>query len=218
VETQRQTPEDNLCEAIRQQAEIQTEEILRRAQEHAAGLIASAEIEADKSRRAVISAAEIEAARRREMILATVPIEVNRERSTQLGALLQAIFEKARHKLVARLDYDYRSCLVALAAEALGRMTGDAFVVKLSPRDRVTYGKGLAEEIARKVDCPPGRISLAEDSDITDGGLVVHDVEGRQFWDNRLPQRLERMWPELRRQIAVRTGLVAENAGTGGKA
>jgi vacuolar-type H+-ATPase subunit E/Vma4 len=56
-----------------------------------------------------------------------------------------------------------------------------------------------------------------EDPGITDGGLVVQDAEGRRVWDNRLPQRLERMWPELRRQIAVRTALVAENAATEGE-
>ena len=217
METLRQIAESNLCEAILREAESQGDEIIRRAKAQAAGLIAQAEAEADKSRREKLAVAEAEAARRREAVLATVSIEASRERSARVAALTQTIFEQARHRLVARLDYDYRACLVDLAAEALGQMHDDAFVVRLSPADRVTYGNGLAGEIADRVKHRAGSISFVEDPSITDGGLVVQDAEGRRVWDNRLPQRLERMWPELRRQIAVRTALVAENAATEGK-
>lgn len=217
METQRQIAESNLCEAILREAKSQGDEIIRRAKEQAARLIAQAEAEADKSRREKLAAAEAEAARRRGAVLATVSIEASRERSAQVASLTQTIFEQARGKLVARLDYDYRACLVALAAEALGQMPGDAFVVRLSPGDRVMYGNGLAGEIADRVKHRAGSIKFVEDPGITDGGLVVQDAEGRRVWDNRFPQRLERMWPELRRQIAVRTALVAENAATEGK-
>ena len=37
-----------------------------------------------------------------------------------------------------------------------------------------------------------------------------------EIWDNRLLSRLERLWPELRRQIAIRTSLVEKSKPTGG--
>jgi vacuolar-type H+-ATPase subunit E/Vma4 len=97
-------------------------------------------------------------------------------------------------------------------------MAGEAFVVKLSPADRAGYGAGLAEEIARRVGRAPLSITLSDETTITSGGLIVQDTEGRQVWDNRFVPRLERLWPELRRQIAVQTALVATSGSTGGGA
>lgn len=216
MEAQRQTPETNLCEAILREATSRAEEIILRAKAQAAELIAQAESDAENTRREERAAAEAEAACRREGILAAVPIEASREHGSRVALLAQTIFEQARQKLVARQDYDYRASLVALAAEALSFMPGDAFVIRLSPRDRAALGKGLATEIADRACLRPENISLEDDPAITDGGLVVQDAEGRRVWDNRLPQRLERMWPELRRQIAVRAAWVAENPAAGG--
>jgi vacuolar-type H+-ATPase subunit E/Vma4 len=47
------------------------------------------------------------------------------------------------------------------------------------------------------------------------GGVIVHDAAGRQVWDNRLAPRLERLWPELRRQLAAQTGLLSPGESTG---
>jgi vacuolar-type H+-ATPase subunit E/Vma4 len=46
-------------------------------------------------------------------------------------------------------------------------------------------------------------------------GVIVEDAEGRQMWDNRFLKRLERMWPELRRHIAVQVSFVP-GTGSGG--
>ncbi|HEU5396435.1 MAG TPA: hypothetical protein VFV81_04655, partial [Verrucomicrobiae bacterium] len=45
---------------------------------------------------------------------------------------------------------------------------------------------------------------------VTGGGVIIESADGFQVWDNRLPSRLRRLWPELRRQIARRLGLVTE--------
>ena len=88
------------------------------------------------------------------------------------------------------------------------------FVVKLSEADQTILGDGLAEEIARRV----GRsvsITILHEEDIIGGGVVIEDAEARQVWDNRLLKRLERLWPELRRQIAVEASFVPKT-GSGG--
>jgi vacuolar-type H+-ATPase subunit E/Vma4 len=218
VETQRQTPETNLCKAILREATSRAEETILRAKAEAAKLIAQAEAEAEKTHREKLADAEAEATRRRGGILAAVPIEANREHWSRVALLAQTILEQARQKLVARRDYDYRASLVALATEALSFMPGEAYVIRLSPADRAALGNSLAGEIAERTCHRPENIALEDDPAITQGGLVVQDAEGRRVWDNRLPQRLERMWPELRRQIAVRAAWVAENPAAGGQA
>ena len=55
----------------------------------------------------------------------------------------------------------------------------------------------------------PLNLTISTDAAITDGGLILQDAEERHLWDNRLSARLGRLWPELRRQIAIRTSLVA---------
>ena len=67
-----------------------------------------------------------------------------------------------------------------------------------------------------RIDGQSGEIAIVADAAMTDGGAIVQDAVGGQVWDNRLLARLARLWPELRRQIAVRAGLVVERAPTGG--
>jgi hypothetical protein len=91
-------------------------------------------------------------------------------------------------------------------------MAGNAFVVKLSPADYGTFGRDVNSGMkARLGQSSQVNFTLAADTTLTEPGVVIEDVEGRQVWDNRLSVRLERMWPELRRQIAFSAGLVSEN-------
>jgi vacuolar-type H+-ATPase subunit E/Vma4 len=89
--------------------------------------------------------------------------------------------------------------------------------VKLLAADRIALGDGLAEAITTRLGRSPLSITISDDPAIADGGVMVQDAQGRQAWDNRLPARLKRLWPELRRQIAIRTLLVVENSMPGGR-
>ncbi len=208
-----------LCAAILAEARRESEEILRRAQQEAEALRAKAKAEADTARQERLNLARAEAARRKDLILATVPVEANRMRAARIEALLQSIFAEIRRRLLERDGFDYRDTLIALAVEAISRMAGEAFVVKLSPADHAALGEGLAGEIAQGLrPSQPLSITLADEPAITEGGLILQDAGGFQIWDNRLPVRLERLWPELRRQIAVHTSLLSENRPAGGGA
>lgn len=206
-----------LCAEILAEAQRQSEAILHRARGEAEALLARAVADLEKTRQDRLSAVRAEAARRTELILAAVPVEAARLRAARIEAVLQSIHEEVHRRLLARDGFNYRETILRLAVEAVSRMVGSAFVVKLSPSDRVTLGKGLAEEIARRIErSPPLIITISDEPAITEGGLIVQDAEGRQVWDNRLPMRLERLWPELRRQIALRTSLAAKNNPAGG--
>jgi vacuolar-type H+-ATPase subunit E/Vma4 len=206
VTTPSQQPQDALCAEILADARREGDEIVHRARQEAEALLAKAAADAAKTRQERLDAARAEAARRRELILATVAVEANRMRSSRVEKVLQSIHNEISRRLVGREGFDYRQTLITLANDALSRMSGDAFVVKLSPADRAAFDDTLTKSLSR-------RAQIVEDAAITGGGVVVETADGRQVWNNRLPARLERLWPELRRQIAVHAGLVPKTGG-----
>jgi len=206
-----------LSEEILAQAGRECDEILRHAQQESESLLAAGEAEAGKIRQEKLDAAHAEAARRSELILATVPVETGRLRSARLEAILEKIREEARRQLLAR-NFDGHETVIILATEAISRMAGAGFVLKISVADHAAYGGKLAAEIAQRTGRSPLNLTIIGDPAVAGGGVIVQDADGLRIWDNRLLSRLERLWPELRRQIAMRTGLVSQNAPTGGTA
>ena len=193
------------------------DETLRRARQDAESLLATATAEADKIRLEILNAARAEAVRRSELTLATVPVEAGRLRTARIEAILENIHEAARRELSSRCSERHET-IVALAAEAIGRMPGTDFVLKLSAADHAALGDKPAGEICRRSGRSSLKLAIAADPAVADGGVIVQDADGLRIWDNRLLSRLERLWPELRRQIAVRTALVRKNERTGGAA
>lgn len=216
MEKPAQSSQDRLCAEILDEARQESEKLARHARAQADALLMQAREESERLRQERLAQAKSEAERKAELILATVPTEAQRQRSAGIEALLQTIFEQARQQLASRQGFDYRETLIALATEAIEHMVGDSFVVKLSAADRVAFGKSLTEEIPRRFARSSLRITISDEPTITEGGLMVQDDSDRQLWDNRLVSRLERLWPELRRQIAVRTGLVSGGSTAGG--
>ena len=197
---------DVLREEILADARQQAAQIIDGARQEAEALLAKATDEAQKKRLELLDAARSEAARRTELAMLTVPVETARRRSARMETLLRSIYDAARGQLLARAGVDYREPIFMLAADAVNQMSGNAFVLRLSPQDRAALNAGFTEEVARRVGRSPLTFSLVEDPAVAEGGLIIQDAEGRQIWDNRLTARLERLWPELRRQIAVQLG------------
>jgi len=209
-----QSSTEKLREEILADAGREAEKIVIRAKQEAEALLTSAAAEADRLRQERLDEANAEAAHQSEMILATVPVEIDRLSAARVEALLATIYEEAGERLLAREGFEYRETVIALATYAIRQMEGDAFVVKLSGADQAILGDALAEEIAGRVGRPVS-ITISNAPDISEGGVIVEDGEARQLWDNRLLKRLERLWPELRRQIAMQANFVPKT-GSGG--
>lgn len=210
---------DNSAETLRDSiladARAAADQIVARARQEAQDLLDQARAQADAARRKRVEAAQAEAARRGDLLLARVPVEIGRRRSTRAESLLQSVHDDARARLLARDGFDYRDALVALAADAIGRMAGDAFVAGLSPDDYRRHADGIADDIVRAAGRPSARLTIVEDPAITDGGVVLRDGQGYQAWDNRLLARLERLWPDLRLQVAIQAGLAPKSDAQG---
>jgi vacuolar-type H+-ATPase subunit E/Vma4 len=203
-----QQPQDVLREEILADARRQAERALQRARKEADGIAGTAKAELDAWRIAQLELARAEAQRHTDMILAGLPVEIGRLRANRTESLLQSIYEEACQRLVARDGLDYRQALVNLASEAIRGMAGSRFVITLPEVDRPLLGDGETEAIRQRVDRPELELELVGDPESRDTGLVVRGGDGGEFWDNRLFQRLERLWPALRREIAMRTALV----------
>jgi vacuolar-type H+-ATPase subunit E/Vma4 len=212
-----QNSPDILCAEILADAKRESEEILQRAKTEAEAILAAALAEAEKIRHERRKQAQVEAARRKELILATVAVETGRLRSARVETLLESVREEIRRRLLAR-NFDARKTSIALATKAVRRMPGNDFVLKISAADHAAFGDGLAGEIAQHVARSSLNLAISADATVTDGGVIIQTADGFQFWDNRLLTRLDRLWPELRTQIATRASLVGENNSTGGGA
>ncbi|MEI8315796.1 MAG: V-type ATP synthase subunit E [Verrucomicrobiota bacterium] len=183
-----------LIQAVRDDARRQADEILARANHEAVAILAQATAEASQTRQEQLQVAQAEAQRRTDAIQATISVEAGRLRATQVEALLQSLYADVRSRLVSRQGYDYREMLVALVTEVARQIGDTGLVVKLSPPDRAAVAERLKQ------------FTLVDDPSMVDGGVVVLDAAGRRLWDNRLPSRLDRLWPELRRQIVAHIG------------
>jgi len=134
----------------------------------------------------------------------------------RIEALLQSLRYEAGRRLTARSGFDYRESVVALAAEAVRRMAGDAFTVRLAEKDRSLPGDALAEEIAARAERPGVSVTISYEPAVTADGPVVEDAAGRQAWDMRYPARLERLWPQMRCLIAGEMFPVGQDGTEGG--
>jgi len=197
------SPQKVLTDEILADAKRQGRRTVTRATREAKQIIDKARAQADAERDERLAAARHEAERRRQLTLATVPVEVARMRARKVEATLQAIYDEAWRRLLAREGFDYRETVAALAAEAVGRLEGNAFVLELAEADRDALGATLAEEVRRRVGRDELDVRIAAEAADIAGGVIVRDAEGRQVWDNSLGGRLKRFWPMLRRQIAA---------------
>lgn len=205
-----------LCAEILETARHECDEILDHARTEAAKVLNNGRAEADKIRRERGEQAKAEAVRRKERILGIVAVETGRLRSARIETLLESIQKEIRSRLLER-RLTGRDTAVALAAEAIRKMPENDLVVEISGADLEAIGSGLAEEIIRTAQRSSLNLTISTNG-VTGAGVLIRDQRGMQVWDNRLLSRLDRLWPELRRQIAMQTSLAAENHSTGGKA
>jgi vacuolar-type H+-ATPase subunit E/Vma4 len=197
-----------LCEGILAEAASQCDEIRRKARTQAEAILAEARAGADQFRQETLAAAVRTAAAHREQLLAGIPIKTNRERARVIDSLLQQIRDLASRRLLDLSSFDYPGALLELTRDAMNRMPGEAFVVRLSPDDLREFGEALRRDIAARSSYR--QVRFVEDPSVT-AGVIVETSDASSVCDHRLTCRLERLWPEIRRQLAVQTALVSEN-------
>jgi vacuolar-type H+-ATPase subunit E/Vma4 len=177
--------EEILADAVRQ-----AERMVRKAEREAKALVAKVTDESEQERRSKLAAAEATAERQRILTLATVPIEIGRSRATRVERELLALRDQVRERLLARQGFAYGETLERLAAEALARMEGDAFVLELSANDLQQFGASLAGAVAARVGRPHVTLTVSDEPAKIAGGVIVRDPQGRPLLRNKIAEHL----------------------------
>jgi vacuolar-type H+-ATPase subunit E/Vma4 len=218
VEQPKPDPPTLLRKEILAEARKQSEEILQGAQQEAEALLAKARDEANEIQNQILQQARSEGVRRAESVLATVLVEAGRLRSDAIERLLESIRQEALQRLSVRDRVEYRKAIIALAVEAVRQMEAERFIIRVSVADYTAFGKSVAEDIVRCFGRADLALTVSGDAAIKAAGVIVQDQAGRQIWDNQFGSRLDRGWPELRRQVAIQTGIIALSGTAGGVA
>jgi vacuolar-type H+-ATPase subunit E/Vma4 len=195
------TGEQPLLDEVMAEAERQATALIERARQERERIRAEAEREAaalaDKER----ERGRAEAERRHAQILATVPVQQRRLAELRSEGLLDEIARQARQRLSALDEVACTEATARLAAHAIQRLAADSFVVKLA---RAMEGTKLRDAIAALSGQPPSTIEVVAAPELDGPGPRVEGADGRLIWDNRLLERLGRLWPALRTQVAAR--------------
>lgn len=193
---------------IRNEASRQREEILNRARDAAGQALEEAEQTAKKILEDRLNAAHAEGERRTESILATVMVESTRMRAAKTEEVLQSIHDQALERLRERDGFMDRRSIEILASEALSRMAGHSFVLRVSSQDSAALDNDLSQEILSGLSNSTAHLEIRADPSIAKGRWLLQDEEGRQFWELGHEARLERLWPGLRRFVAAEAKLM----------
>lgn len=196
-----------LSDEILADARRQADRIIRRAEREAKAIIDRAAAQAEEERNAKLAAARADAERKQTLIFATLPVEIGRMRAVRVEQELTALCDCVRARLQARKGFAYRETLVTLAAQAVAGMEGDAFVLELSADDQKTFQNGLVTSVLEHTSRAHVTLTMSAKPAKIKSGVLVHDPQSRQVWDNSLEARLDRMWPLLRNKIAEHMGI-----------
>ncbi len=183
------------AEPITKRARRQAEEIVRRAERDAEGR--REEIRQRAFRRAEAEAQRIRA--RTELEAENIGRRATEEvllRARQCA--VEALRGMARSK-------DYPEMLLRLALAATEAMSGRRFELVMRGEDREAHGEIVARALRNRVASELGRqviVTLADERISAAGGLVVRRADGRQLCEQTFEARLERLWDQLRVEVA----------------
>jgi len=197
-------------EALEQQiladARSQAEPILRRARRQAEEILRQARQEAERRRedirRNALERAEAEARR----VRARAELEAENIRR----AAREEILQYARQQAVEALrsvpgEERYAEMLLELALAGLRAMRGRRFELLMRAEDREAHGAATAGALRDRAASELGRqviVTLADETVRASGGLVVRRADGHLLCDQTFEARLERLWDELRVEVA----------------
>ena len=197
---------DALADQILEEARSKAEPILRRARRKAEEAERRAREEAEERRDQILRRARDKAAAEEQRVRARAELEaLNIRRSAR-----EEIFNQVRAGAMEKLrelpaDETYPQALLQLAFNGLRAMSGRRFELLMRGEDRNRFGERLVKELRDRAADELGRqltVNVADEQIQAAGGLVVQREDGRQLCDQTFEALLERVWPELREQVA----------------
>ena len=165
-------------ESAKSDAWEQAHSLMRETRAEVARILQDGERQSDSVRRQILGSAELEA------------------RNGALRALEEATNRIFQESLAAvSKSPDYEKTLAKLISEGL-QVIGKEAVITCNVRDRKVVGSAI-----REMNKGGSRLSLDEKSIEASGGVVLYSKDGTIRFDNTLEARLDRIKPQLRRDV-----------------
>jgi vacuolar-type H+-ATPase subunit E/Vma4 len=205
------TPNDALHREILEDGRREEARRLEVARREADELLRQAEREVSDVLEANRARAVLEAERRCAVIRATLPTAIQRLRALRMEAWLDSIRTDAMQHLLERDRLPRRKCLLTLTREAIERMAGESFVIRLSRDDQPSVDEAFLDGLGQSIGSRAIVIRATFDPLMAPGGVVVESEDGRERWNNTLVARMARNWPELRGRLAAAAGLCEDD-------
>ena len=200
-----ETDERKLDREILADAEAQAQRSVKKAQREAREILEHAHKEAQAQSEAILNAARERTQARTAVIKAGIEIEANRLALIARENTVQMILDEALRQTQNRSRPEYAASLATLGAEAISKMTGEAFVIGLNADDTASLGESVLKAVAEKVRQRDGRevaLRLDDNPPPIAAGIVVQSEDSRQHVDSSFAKRLERNKNRLRLETA----------------
>ena len=100
---------------------------------------------------------------------------------------------------------EYPEMLGRLALAALGAMNGERVELLMRAEDVDRHGAEVVRAVGGNASRELGRpveIALSRETIDGAGGLIVRSADGRQVCDQTFEARMERLWSQLREDVA----------------
>lgn len=197
---------DALSEQILEDARQQAEPIKKRARKEADEIVEKAQEEAEERKEDIFQQARERAKNEVQRLKARLDLEkANIERNAR-----EDILDEIRDRVLQTLEDlrsngDYEKALVELSCAAISRMTGRRFEVVMRDADREKLGDKIREAVRERAANELGRqvtINLADETISVVGGVVIQREDGSQICEQTFENRLDRLWPQLRQEVA----------------
>ncbi len=190
---------DKIIARIEEDAKAEVERILKDARTKAEEIRKEAEIKARARREEIVSRGRREAEQERARIVANAKLRARKALLDAKEEVIREAFTRAEKALaeVAKGER-YPEILKRLILEAIETIGGDVEVVARE-EDKKILSRSFLQEVAREAKV---KVTLADDTISSIGGVVVRSRDGRTEVDNTFETRLERIKGELRSSVA----------------
>lgn len=202
------TSEQAIIDEILADARKQAERIVKRAKRDAEGAVSRAREIAEKDAVQIVEAGRAQAAIKARAISSGVDQEIKKRDLAAREAIIDHVRDTAL-KVLAERERDqnaYRAALAGLIVDAVRQMAGDRFLVAFRAQEPDAVAEGalaaalerLAAEHKRPVSLEraPKPIRAA-------GGCIVQSADGRELANETFEERLRRLWPGIREEVAA---------------
>ena len=190
---------EKIIARIEADARAEAERILSEARAQAESIRREAEAKAGVRKAEIISRGRREAEQERARIVANAKLRARKALLDAKEEVIREAFSRAEKALaeVAK-EERYPGILKRLILEAIETIGGDVEVLARK-EDRKILSKSFLQEIAKQAKV---KVTLAEETISSAGGVVVRSRDGRAEVDNTFETRLERIKSELRSSVA----------------